>query len=249
MYMILYLQEGDIANEICNKYMKCRKRNCKHHVIPSSSILHKRITFTCLQYIAIRQLDTIYHHRLLIEEKSKLVLGISYEVWLDKKFDPCNSELMLKRIFVLLQLRCSSAARPGYFDFCLPEVIWLAIMLQAEINKYNKIDYNNEITYLFFQVKKLLEEIIDRNIQFELVDGSEQKFAPIFVDDRDDDDDDSDDDCDDAGADDCDDDRDDDYDDEPIEAQDTALPWFCEIHNSKKHHLKSKTWMLLHVRT
>ncbi|RHZ77262.1 hypothetical protein Glove_183g71 [Diversispora epigaea] len=307
-------QEGrnisDIASEICNENVKCKRQHTcrKHHVIPTPSIIHKRITLACLQYTVIRQLDTIYRLRLLIEEKSELVSSIqrfwaerlvdchfryqspqsscpeithatiiklprhtyngfvelSYKVWLDKEFDPCNFAKMLKCIFVLLQLRCrwginkfnwetshhsynfmpgfvytgryyesvarrlalfveslrdnlvikainqsknfinyaiensdqvkivtSEAfgdlislmeftmflilvARPGHCDFFLPRSYLVnyydsfnlnpSLICLEDRNKYNRMDYINEITELSLQAKKLLKAMIDRDV-------------------------------------------------------------------------------------
>ncbi|CAG8610412.1 7477_t:CDS:2, partial [Diversispora eburnea] len=51
---------SDIAYEICNDSVKCKSHYCqKHHLIPTPSILHKRITLACLQYTVTRKLDTI----------------------------------------------------------------------------------------------------------------------------------------------------------------------------------------------
>ncbi|CAG8646421.1 6496_t:CDS:1, partial [Diversispora eburnea] len=40
---------SDIAYEICNEYLECKKHN-NHVILTTPSILHKRITFACLQY-------------------------------------------------------------------------------------------------------------------------------------------------------------------------------------------------------
>ncbi|RHZ88681.1 hypothetical protein Glove_21g295 [Diversispora epigaea] len=72
-------QEGrkisDITSKICDEYVNCKRYNCRNqHVTPTPSILRNRITLACLQYSVMRQLETIYHCRLLVEENSKLVL-------------------------------------------------------------------------------------------------------------------------------------------------------------------------------
>ncbi|RHZ84582.1 hypothetical protein Glove_79g82 [Diversispora epigaea] len=85
-------QEGrnikDIASEICDENVICKKQNIcqKHHVIPTPSIIHKRIALACLQYTVMRQLDLIYRLRLLIEEKSKLVMP-KQRFWTERLVD------------------------------------------------------------------------------------------------------------------------------------------------------------------
>ncbi|PKY26942.1 hypothetical protein RhiirB3_477272 [Rhizophagus irregularis] len=66
----------DIGTHICYKYASCQKSNCRyHHVVPTPSVLHKRLKLACLQYTVMRQLDIFYHRRLLKEEQSAQVLG------------------------------------------------------------------------------------------------------------------------------------------------------------------------------
>ncbi|RHZ88684.1 hypothetical protein Glove_21g290 [Diversispora epigaea] len=84
-------QEGrkisDIAFKICDEYVNCKRYNCQnHHVTPTPSILRNRITLACLQYSVMRQLDKIYHRRLLIEENSKSVLG-KRRYWAERLVD------------------------------------------------------------------------------------------------------------------------------------------------------------------
>ncbi|RHZ84534.1 hypothetical protein Glove_79g90 [Diversispora epigaea] len=218
-------QEGrnikDIASEICDEYVKCKKQNIcrKHHVIPTPSIIYKRITLACHVF------NTIYRLRLLIEEKSKLVIPkqrfwterlvdchfrykspqsscpeithtvitklpkhtydgfveFSNKVWLDKDFDPSDFAKMLRCIFVLLQLqyrlgidKFNWETSHHSYDF-MPENSEQVKIVKPEafgdltsliefsmflilafrpghcINKYNKMDYTNEITKLFLQ--------------------------------------------------------------------------------------------------
>ncbi|CAG8492712.1 7239_t:CDS:10 [Diversispora eburnea] len=147
-------QEGrkipEISSEICYEYINanCKWQSCRnHHVDPKPLILQNRVKLACLQYSVMRQLDTIYHRRLLTDENSKLVLGkqrfwaerlltdhfryqspqsscleITYaaikklpkhtysglvKVLLHKDLNLSDFAQILKRIFVLFQLRCS----------------------------------------------------------------------------------------------------------------------------------------------
>ncbi|CAG8625374.1 2575_t:CDS:2 [Funneliformis caledonium] len=63
-----------IGNYICYKYESCQKSDCrKHHVVPSPTMLYKRLTLAWLQYTVLRQWDLLYHLRLLKDEQSKVV--------------------------------------------------------------------------------------------------------------------------------------------------------------------------------
>ncbi|GBC01012.1 hypothetical protein RclHR1_04030007 [Rhizophagus clarus] len=75
----------DIGTHICYNYASCpKKSNCRyHHVVPTPSVLHRRLKLACLQYTVLRQLDILYHHRLLKEEQSAQVLG-AQRWWAEK---------------------------------------------------------------------------------------------------------------------------------------------------------------------
>ncbi|CAG8557951.1 6165_t:CDS:10, partial [Ambispora leptoticha] len=75
----------EIHSEICFKFASNQDcHNCgKHHVIPTPSILCKRLSLAFLHYSVMRQLDVLYHRRCLKSEQSKNVLGIQ-RYWAEK---------------------------------------------------------------------------------------------------------------------------------------------------------------------
>ncbi|PKY21480.1 hypothetical protein RhiirB3_409485 [Rhizophagus irregularis] len=67
----------EISSHICHKFTSCLRLNCQYyHVEPTPSVLHQRATLARLQYTVIRQLDMLYHRRLLKDEQSVEVRGI-----------------------------------------------------------------------------------------------------------------------------------------------------------------------------
>ncbi|CAG8552607.1 4844_t:CDS:10 [Diversispora eburnea] len=59
----------DIASEICHHFAssgKCPTKKClNHHVIPTSSILYKRLSLACDQYTLMRQLSILHQKKLI----------------------------------------------------------------------------------------------------------------------------------------------------------------------------------------
>jgi hypothetical protein len=72
----------DISFQICDSFTSCKNLSCqKHHVMPSSLILYKRLKLAFLQYAVMQKLDALCNHKL--KDQSKTVFNIQ-KWWIEK---------------------------------------------------------------------------------------------------------------------------------------------------------------------
>jgi hypothetical protein len=70
----------DISSHICHMFTSCQEPDCQnHHVIPTPSILYRRLEFVCLQYTVMMKFDVnvLEDHRFLQNEQIKQIIKVT----------------------------------------------------------------------------------------------------------------------------------------------------------------------------